>query len=137
MWRALILFCVLPGLQWAQAQTADSKTEITAYLQRVARMLTDRAEQEIRTPDAWEKVKAQRLDEMRDMLGLLPWPARTPLNVRVTGVLDKGAYTIEKIAFESLPKVYVTANLYVPKARAGRVPAIVYVCGHAYSPYGA
>ncbi len=107
------------------------------YLNRAAREITDRAEREIATVAGWEKVRAARLDEMRDMLGLLPWPARTPLNVRITGTLDEGAYTVERIAFESMPRVYVTANLYLPKQRQGRVPAIVYVCGHSYSPQGA
>jgi ferredoxin len=66
---------------------------------------------------------------MRDMLGLLPWPNRTPLNVQIRGTLDEGSYVIEKIAFESLPKFYVTANLYIPKNRPGPAPAVVYVCG--------
>lgn len=115
----------------------ESKRQVTEYLRKAAREITDRAAEEIRTPESWEKLRARRYDEMRDMLGLLPWPPRTPLNVRIAGKLDKGDYTIEKIAFESMPKFYVTANLYVPKNRKGAVPAIVYVCGHASSPYGA
>ncbi|HWR52022.1 MAG TPA: acetylxylan esterase [Bryobacteraceae bacterium] len=107
------------------------------YLTRAARSITDRAAGEVVSVQNWERLRSRRLEEMRDMLGLLPWPARTPLNVRITGTLDKGSYTVEKLAFESLPKVYVTANLYVPKQRKGRVPAIVYVCGHSYLPQGA
>jgi len=114
----------------------DSKRQVTEYLEREARRITDRAAEEIASRESWERVRAQRLEEMRDMLGLLPWPQRTPLNVRITGTLDKGDYTIEKVAFESLPKIYVTANLYVPKRREGRLPAIIYVCGHSMSPYG-
>jgi cephalosporin-C deacetylase-like acetyl esterase len=114
----------------------ESKKEVTAALQKMARDLTDRAAKEISSKESWESVRAKRLEEMRDMLGLLPWPKRTPLNARVTGVLDKGAYTIEKIAFESLPKIYVTGDLYVPRQRQGRLPAIIYVCGHAISPHG-
>ena len=123
----------------AYGQTADpayrrmleSKEQVTAFLVHEARAITDRAGQEILSVDNWEKQKARRLEEMRDMLGLLPWPKRTPLNVKVTGTLDEGSYTIEKIAFESLPKFYVTANLYIPKNRKGPAPAVVYVCGHA------
>ncbi|MCP5113446.1 MAG: hypothetical protein GY953_21645, partial [bacterium] len=103
---------------------------------RAAREITDRAAAEVQSAATWEKHRAQRLDQMRDMLGLLPWPERTPLNVQQTGTLSGDGYTIEKLAFESLPKIYVTANLYVPAGREGRVPAIVYVCGHAYSPHG-
>ena len=115
----------------AYRRMLESKEQVTGYLVREARAITDRAGQEVQSVGAWEKQKAQRLEEMRDMLGLLPWPNRTPLNVRVTGSLDEGSYTIEKIAFESLPKFYVTANLYTPKNRKGPVPAVVYVCGHA------
>ncbi|MEK7408973.1 MAG: acetylxylan esterase [Acidobacteriota bacterium] len=115
----------------------ESKQQVTAYLVREARAITDRAAEEIRSVETWEKLRARRLEETRHMLGLLPWPPRTPLRVQAAGVLDKGEYTVEKIAFQSLPDFYVTANLYVPKQREGRLPAIVYVCGHSHSPYGA
>jgi cephalosporin-C deacetylase-like acetyl esterase len=115
----------------------ESKKQVTDYLVSKAEAITRRAAEEVRSPESWEKMRARRQEEMRDMLGLLPWPERTPLRPRVTGVLDKGSYTVEKLAFESLPKLYVTANLYVPKQRQGRLPAIVYVCGHAMSPQGA
>src|SRR5712692_8744782 len=114
-----------------------SKQEITAYLVKEARRITGQTAAEIASRESWEKVRDMRRREMRDMLGLDPWPARTPLNVRITGRIDKPDYTIEKIAFESLPKVYVTGNLYVPKKRDGRLPTIVYVCGHTLSPHGA
>ncbi len=127
----------LPLALVSLALTAAAQSPTHEYLARAARVITDRASEEIRTVEGWEKVRPQRLEEMRDMLGLLPWPERTPLHVRITGTLDQGSYTVEKIAFESLPKLYVTANLYVPKQRAGRVPAVVYVCGHSYSPHGA
>jgi dienelactone hydrolase len=120
--------------EWKRMQ--GSKQEVTSYLQRAAKVITDGAKAELASRESWEKVRSVRLDEMRDMIGLLPWPERTPLNARITGKFDKGTYTVEKLAFESLPRVYVTANLYVPKQRSGRVPAIVYVCGHGFLPQG-
>ena len=114
-----------------------SQEEVKAYLEKEARRITDRAAAEIGSREAWEKVRDTRRREMREMLGLEPLPARTPLNVRITGRIDKPEYVIETIAFESLPKVWVSGNLYVPKQRAGRLPAVIYVCGHALSPYGA
>jgi cephalosporin-C deacetylase-like acetyl esterase len=59
---------------------------------------------------------------------------KTPLNARVTGTLDRDGYAVEKVIFESRPKFFVTANLYLPKGRAGRVPGVVGSCGH--SPNG-
>lgn len=120
----------------AWAQSAQATTELR--LADEAAAITDRAIREIASKAEWERHRAQRLREMRDMLGLDPWPARTPLNVRVRGTIDKGDYLIERIAFESMPRFYVTGNLYRPKKQeAARVPAIVYVCGHAYTPQGA
>ena len=43
------------------------------------------------------------------------FPEKTPLNAKVTGTVDRDAYTIEKVIFESRPRFYVTANLYLPK----------------------
>src|SRR5436190_9180013 len=58
------------------------------------------------------------------------FPDRTPLNARITGVLDRGDYVIEKIIFESQPHFYVTANLYLPKTGQPPYPAVLYPLGH-------
>ena len=66
-----------------------------------------------------------------------PRPAKTPLNTRVTGVLDRpgspggGAYRIEKLTFESRPGLLVTANLYVPAGLGGPAPCVLGACGHS------
>lgn len=60
-----------------------------------------------------------------------PFPEKTPLNPIVTGVVERENYRIEKIIFESRPKFFVTANLYVPKGRKTPLPGIVGECGHS------
>ena len=64
------------------------------------------------------------------------FPARTPLNAKVTGVVRRSGYRIEKILFESRPGAYVTGNLYVPEdvRFVAPYPAALEVCGH--SPIG-
>ena len=114
----------------------DSQKQVTQHLIREARHITDKAAKELASKETWEPVREQRRREMLDMLGLDPLPPKTPLNVQITGTLDKPGYTIEKIAFESLPGVYATANLYIPKEREGPLPTVIYVCGHAHSPQG-
>ena len=64
-----------------------------------------------------------------DLLGGMP--ERTPLNPRVTGTIDRGPYRIENVIFESFPKVYVTANLYIPTAGKPPYPAILAPVGHS------
>ncbi|WP_411274040.1 alpha/beta hydrolase family protein [Daejeonella sp.] len=59
-----------------------------------------------------------------------PWPEKTQLNARTTGTLERDAYKIEKIIFESRPGFLVTANLYIPKGLNTPLPAIIGTCGH-------
>src|SRR5712671_5881627 len=45
-----------------------------------------------------------------------------PLNTRTAGTLNHADYRIEKVIFESLPRFYVTANVYVPTNGAPPFP---------------
>src|SRR5579872_4730046 len=66
-----------------------------------------------------------------ELLGGLP-DYDGPLNPRVTGSIEADGYTIEKLYFESLPRFWVTANLYKPKPLdpGTRYPGIVIPMGH-------
>ena len=56
---------------------------------------------------------------------------RTPLNSRVTGKLDFPEFTLEKVLFESRPGCTVTGNFLLPKGHTEKLPAILFLCGHA------
>jgi len=56
---------------------------------------------------------------------------RSPLNARVTGAIERSAYRIEKVVFESQPEFYVTAHLYLPKSGNPPFPGILAPLGHA------
>lgn len=60
-----------------------------------------------------------------------PFPAKTPLNARTTGIIERDGYRIEKVIFESRPNFLVTANVYVPTGRKFPLPAVVGTCGHS------
>ena len=61
----------------AYRRMLESKQQVTAYLVKKADEITARATAELATAGGWGKARPKRLEEMRDMLGLLPWPART------------------------------------------------------------
>ena len=67
--------------------------------------------------------------EIADSFGA--WPERTPLNPQITGIVERDAYRIEKVIFESRPQFFVTGNLYVPKGAKFPAPAVLCVCGHS------
>ena len=75
-----------------------------------------------------ERYVADVREKIRASFG--PFPEKTPLGARVTGVVERDAYKIEKVIFESRPGFLVTANLYVPKGREFPLPGVVGVCGH-------
>ncbi|MCY1721953.1 acetylxylan esterase [Prolixibacteraceae bacterium Z1-6] len=57
------------------------------------------------------------------------FPEKEDLNAQVLGVSQQNGFRIEKIVFESIPKRYVTANLYIPDGN-GPFPVAVELCGH-------
>ncbi|MFP6601539.1 MAG: hypothetical protein VB862_03365, partial [Pirellulaceae bacterium] len=68
-------------------------------------------------------------EKIRSCFG--PNPERTPLNPRITGVVERGTYRIENVIFDSRPGFPVTANLYIPTNRKFPLPAVVGTCGHS------
>jgi cephalosporin-C deacetylase-like acetyl esterase len=107
---------------------------IREYLCREARRLTDRSATWPQSREEWEKGKERRRQQYLEMVSIADIPPReerTPLNVRVTGKVDRPRYTIEKLYYESLPRLYVTGNLYLPKNLRGPAPGVLYVCGHS------
>jgi dienelactone hydrolase len=63
-----------------------------------------------------------------EVLGGLPG-YQGPLGAKVTGVIRDGSYSIERVIYQSLPGLYVTANVYRPNA-PGRYPAVLLQAGH-------
>lgn len=49
----------------------------------------------------------------------------------VTHTEQRADYTIENLVIETAPKVFLTANLYLPKAGRKPYPVVLYQCGHA------
>jgi len=112
-------------------------SQIQRYLNRASTKITENALAGLGDNRNLKANKSRLRQQFRYMIGLDPLPDRTPLNVRITGIVDRPDYTIEKIVFESMPGFYVTGNLYKPKSGDGPFPAVLYVCGHTYNPEGA
>jgi cephalosporin-C deacetylase-like acetyl esterase len=107
---------------------------IRDYLSREAKRITEGALQDYPSAAVWRQLQPEKRRQFFEMMGLEAWtrnPQRTPPPVTVTGVVDRPNYRIEKLYYESLPNLCVTANLYVPRTNAPRVPGVLYVCGHA------
>lgn len=93
-----------------------------------------REEFEKRTTDEQIAANNKRLrEEFLKALG--PFPPRTPLEAKVTGVVKRKGYRVEKVLFQSRPRFHVTAALFLPDAKKHKppYPGVLVPCGHAHS----
>jgi hypothetical protein len=58
-----------------------------------------------------------------------PFPARTPLNVKLIDSFAHEGYRVEVLTYQSVPGVITTANFYVPDDSAIPYPAVVAIPG--------
>jgi hypothetical protein len=128
----LLYFTALP-LVSAQESTLDTSrgdTMIAKYFAQQTSAIEDRWLEGIKTKEDWLTQRTKHLTQLKDMLGLNPFPKKTPLNVVITGTTKHESFRVENIHFQSRPGLYVTGNLYVPDEVDEKLPAILYVCGH-------
>ena len=127
---ALVLLFFIPTAPLAGADTKSGDRAINAYFRSETERLADRCLADIRTLDDWKARRTEYREQLFEMLGLSPRPPKTPLKPVVTGRVEHPDFVVEKLQFQSRPGLYVTGNLYLPKTRRGRLPTILYVCGH-------
>ncbi|MEW6742343.1 MAG: prolyl oligopeptidase family serine peptidase [Planctomycetota bacterium] len=120
----------VPGGVWPdRILEGRGATMMKAFLEGKVKAAAARPVPETR--EAFEQERERRREELLRCLGLAPPPPRTPLNARVTGVIERAGYRIEKVVYESRPGFPVTAHLYVPQhAAAAKLPVIVNPHGH-------
>jgi len=87
--------------------------------------------EELETPEQIAAYQKRRRDYFVDAIG--GFPARTPLNVRVAGVVRREGFCVEKIIFESQPKHFVTAAVFLPDPARHKppYPGVIVPCGHS------
>src|SRR5262245_64607056 len=119
----------LPGRPETNAQTPGERMAAEYFRMQTSR-IASRTLADVHTLDDWQARRATYRQQLLEMLGLSPLPPRGDLKATLTGKVETEKFTVEKIHFQSLPGLYVTANLYIPKQLNGAPPAFSYLCGH-------
>ena len=107
---------------------------MSRYLRRLAGQKFEdwKAQYEQRkTPEQIAEYQKRLREKFVEAIGGLP--ERTPLNPQITGIISRDGYRIEKIIFESQPKHYVSALLFLPEAGKYKppYPGVLVPCGHS------
>ena len=114
---------------FANAQTRErliedldalANTQLAARAQSIAKIQT--------AADANQR-RAEVRQKILDLMGGLP-EKQGPLTVKQFGTLKGDGFHVEKLAYESLPGFWVTANLYVPETGTGPFAAVLLTPGH-------
>src|SRR5438876_5784295 len=122
-----------PGVELSGdgAALPDYSRDLERYLVRLSNDARERRKRVINAISTRQEVLDRQKMVAAELWKMLGGPLdRTALNARVTGTVPRTGYRIEKLTFESRPRLYVTANLYVPAA-TGRRPAILSPLGHS------
>ncbi|MCF6357674.1 MAG: hypothetical protein L3J54_07695 [Draconibacterium sp.] len=110
---------------------AQDSTAIMNNLNYIAHKITT----ERTAPATLAKLKKQRTElkeKVLDIIGLNPMQEKTPLNIKYVGdKVDLGNCYFQRVVYESRPKVYVAAHLFIPKNVTFPVPAVIHVPGHS------
>lgn len=86
------------------------------------------------SPEEWNKRATAVRSHFLKTVGWERLPQKTPLNPLMGEVREYDGYTVQNIAFESLPGVYVTGSLYRPQGTRGKIPGIISPHGHGTTP---
>lgn len=109
-----------------------ARHQLDAVVGRVARL--DRAAEKAWLGLGLDAIRARQTRIRQDWIAAIGgFPERTPLNPVITGRVRRDRYVVEKILFESRPKHYLTAHLYLPDDSKYKPPyaCVVVPCGHS------
>ncbi len=90
----------------------------------------DRIASQYKTLDEWERRKAELKPCIKEALQLAHLPAAPYSKPIITPRRTFDGYTVENIAIEILPGVWVNGSLYKPLKYKGKVPVILNPDGH-------
>lgn len=128
LYLAVFLSCPLFS---SLAQDGQVQNSILSYLQQEAAALSAGFPPPTLSPSDWENRRPELYQQFIEMMGFSMEEPRTAPAVRHTGTIQEDGFTIEKFYFESLPGLFVPANLYLPADTSSPRPLVLYLCGHA------
>jgi dienelactone hydrolase len=126
---------ILFPLDMIFTKTGENSYQITEYAYHVrpveeGKKNLDQLLSLYRDLPAWESRKAELRKCFLTQMNLTPLPKKTPLNPVYTPKRKMDGYTVENVAIETIPGVYLCGSLYRPAKGKGPFPAVLCTHGH-------
>ena len=125
-WAAVGCLCIGFAASVVTAQETRSG-DFLQFVRAEAHRLREH-DQPPKTANEWQQRKTAIREKLAHALGL-PIGDKCPLEPRVLGTLERDGYRVEKLVFQTMPGIWMTALAYVPQ-QPGPHPAILQVHGH-------
>src|SRR4051812_47666315 len=128
-----IIFLVsaaLAGNAAAPARETPADKLLADYFKAETGRLEQRCIKDIDSLEDWKPKREIYREELFEMLGLKPLPAKTDLKPVITSKVEREDFIVENLQLQTLPGLYIAANLYLPKDISKPAPTILYVSGH-------
>jgi hypothetical protein len=138
VWTSVALLSA--GFAWA-ADAAKTEAPPTTYLCQGDYQTPEAAQQQLARfaqtyadRDSWLRRAATLRAGILAGAGLMPPPAKGALNPLIRDRRERSGYSVENVAFESLPGFFVTGNLYRPLRALGPQRHAAVLCPHGHFP---
>ncbi len=132
LWSARPIAVQAQGRGAAASTEPDARQKLITYLDSIAETqlaVRKQAIAQIHTKAEADQRKAMVHQKLLQLVGGLPDRHGTPA-VKTFGTMPGDGFRVEKIAYESLPGFWVTADFFVPSNGAGPFPAVILAPGH-------
>lgn len=125
------LWLALSPETFSQDRSLKNNPELAAYFDAEVTELERRNDlTKFQSLEEWQRVQPLLREQLFDMLGLVPRPEKSPLQAEIAGTTEHPEFLVDRLHFQSLPGLYVTANFYRPREVTAPLPTVLYVCGH-------
>ena len=112
--------------------TVVPHNNIMQYLEQESKSLTEHFSAKSISTEEWDSIRPVKYHQFIEMMGFNMEEDRDPPKVYPRGTLKQDGFHIEKFYYESLPNLFVPANLYVPDNISNPRAAVIYLSGHSH-----
>jgi len=134
LFSAVLILAALPAVSQLPGETSPLLRQGNFFTEEQALEKLKEYGATFSTAREWKARAARIRQGILEGTGLSPLPPKCALQPIFTSKRDYDGYSVQNVAFESLPGVFVTGSLYTPRQGKAPFPGILCTHGHWSKP---